>query len=66
MSAALTGGQHGWSGGYLLTALVQGLIVAVLLLSLPLWGRPTSGNGSQTETPPFPCGRCWRSPVQKK
>lgn len=49
MSAALTGG-HGWSGGYLLTALVQGLIVAVLLLSLPLWRRPTSGNGSETET----------------
>ena len=49
MSAALTGG-HGWSGGYLLTALVQGLIVAVLLLSLPLWGRLTSGNGSETET----------------
>lgn len=49
MSAALTGG-HGWSGGYLLTALVQGLIVAVLLLSLSLWGRPTSGNGSETET----------------
>lgn len=49
MSAALTGG-HGWNGGYLLTALVQGLIVAVLLLSLPLWGRPTSGNGSETET----------------
>ena len=49
MSAALTGG-HGWSGGYLLTALVQGLIVAVLLLSLPLWGHPTSGNGSETET----------------
>lgn len=49
MSAALTGG-HGWSGGYLLTALVQGLIVAVLLLSLPLWGRPTSGNGSEAET----------------
>lgn len=49
MSAALTGG-HGWSSGYLLTALVQGLIVAVLLLSLPLWGRPTSGNGSETET----------------
>lgn len=49
MSAALTGG-HGWSGGYLLTALVQGLIVAVLLLSLPLWGRPTSGNGSETGT----------------
>ena len=49
MSAALTGG-HGWSGGYLLTALVQGLIVAVLLLSLPLWGRPTSGKGSETET----------------
>ena len=49
MSAALTGG-HGWSGGYLLTALVQGLIVAVLLLSLPLWGRPTFGNGSETET----------------
>lgn len=49
MSTALTGG-HGWSGGYLLTALVQGLIVAVLLLSLPLWGRPTSGNGSETET----------------
>ena len=49
MSAALTGG-HGWSGGYLLTALVQGLIVAVLLLSLPLWGRPTSGNGPETET----------------
>lgn len=49
MSAALTGG-HGWSGGYLLTALVQGLIVAVLLLSLPLWGRPASGNGSETET----------------
>lgn len=49
MSAALTGG-HGWSGGYLLTALVQGLIVAVLLLSLPLWGHPASGNGSETET----------------
>ena len=49
MSAALTGG-HGWSGGYLLTALVQGLIVAVLLLSLPLWGHPASGNSSETET----------------
>lgn len=49
MSAALTSG-HGWSGGYLLTALVQGLIVAVLLLSLPLWGHPASGNGSETET----------------
>lgn len=49
MSLALTGG-FGWGGGYLLTALVQGLIVAVLLLSLPLWGRRSTQEEPAAET----------------
>lgn len=49
ISLALTGG-FGWGGGYLLTALVQGLIVAVLLLSLPLWGRRSTQEEPAAET----------------
>ena len=65
MSAALTGG-HGWSGGYLLTALVQGADRGCpAAQSAPLGTsdfRQWLGDGDRR---PFPCGRCWRSPVQK-
>ena len=49
MSLSLTGG-HGWSGGYRMTALVQGLIVAVLVVSLPLWGRRSDSEQPEEET----------------
>ncbi len=38
MSHALTGGL-GWSGGYRIVGIIQIVLVALLFLSLPLWGR---------------------------
>lgn len=65
MSAALTGG-HGWSGGYLLTALVQGLIVASCCSACPSGDIRLPAMARRRRPPPFPYGGCWRSPVQKK
>lgn len=45
MGYALTGGL-GWSMGYRYIALMQMVLTAVLLLSLPLWKRRTDGAGS--------------------
>ncbi len=49
MGYALFGG-FGWPMGYLLIALLQAVLTAALLLSLPLW-KKGSGNGGETGTP---------------
>lgn len=42
MAFALTGGL-GWTGGYGIISLLQMALTAVLLFSLPLWGKQTMG-----------------------
>ena len=41
MSYALTGG-HTWNAGYLYISVIQIILTAVLLLSLPLWKKPSA------------------------
>ena len=50
MGAALTGGQ-GWSGGYRTVGLIQIVITAILVFSLPLWkGRTAAASEDGTPT----------------
>ena len=46
MGALLTAGQH-WSRGYLYVGILQILLTAVLLLSLPLWKQANTTNTSK-------------------
>ncbi len=46
MGAVLTGGLH-WSRGYLFVGLIQFVIATGLLLSLPLWKRPSGENTAE-------------------
>jgi len=46
MGYLLTGGQH-WSRGYLYVGILQILLTAVLLLSLPLWKQAEQGNSGK-------------------
>lgn len=54
MGTALTGG-YGWHMGYRAVGLLQVVLTAALLLSLPLWKRRTeSGGGPKTSAPDRP------------
>ena len=44
MGYALTGGQ-GWNMGYRYIAIMQIILTAILLVSLPLWGKHSNNNG---------------------
>lgn len=46
MGALLAGGGP-WNGGYRVVGLLQLALTAVILLSLPLWGRQTPGKGGE-------------------
>lgn len=46
MGFLLTGGQH-WSQGYLYVGILQIILTAILLLSLPLWKQAKAGNISK-------------------
>lgn len=50
MGAVLTAGGH-WSRGYQLIGLIQILLTAVLLLSLPLWKKSASGAEEDVHQP---------------
>ena len=63
MSFALTRGW-GWPGGYSSIAVIQAILTAVLLFSLPLWRRGESGRLSggddAANSEPLPYGRLLR------
>lgn len=46
MSLALTGG-NGWNMGYRYISIIQVVLTAILLFSLPLWKRPVQQNSSK-------------------
>ena len=50
MGAVLTAGGH-WSRGYQLIGIIQIVLTAVLLLSLPLWKKSSSGAGEGSREP---------------
>lgn len=50
MGYALTGGQ-GWNMGYRYIAILQILLTAILLFSLPLWKKQTTGPEGETAQP---------------
>lgn len=50
MGYALTGGQ-GWNMGYRYIAILQILLTAILLFSLPLWKKQTTGPEGETDQP---------------
>ena len=50
MGAVLTSGGH-WSRGYQLIGLIQLVLTAVLLLSLPLWKKSASGTDEGSHKP---------------
>ena len=50
MGAVLTAGGH-WSRGYQLIGLIQIVLTAVLLLSLPLWKKSGSDAGDESHEP---------------
>lgn len=50
MGAVLTAGGH-WSRGYQLIGLMQIVLTAVLLLSLPLWKKSASDSGESDREP---------------
>ena len=51
MGAALTGGMH-WHNGYAIIAVLQVILTAVLLFSLPLWKKPVnSGTSAEAARP---------------
>lgn len=47
MGFSLTGGQ-GWNAGYRYIAILQIVLTAILLFSLPLWGRQAAGQAEDT------------------
>lgn len=66
MGYALTGGQ-GWSMGYRYIAILQTVLTAILLFSLPLWkGRSAAGSGDKAEkSQPLKLGEILRIPGAK-
>lgn len=48
MGYALTGGQ-GWNTGYRYIAILQVILTAVLIFSLPLWNRQTEDSGGEED-----------------
>ena len=64
MGAALTGG-YGWHMGYRAVALLQAVLTAVLLLSLPLWKKGARSGGGPERVPsdrPLSLGQIFRLP----
>lgn len=57
MGLALTGG-HGWNDGYRVIGIIQIVLTAVLIVSLPLWKkqerRPATGNVTEEKREPMP------------
>ena len=52
MGAALTGGMR-WNMGYGIIAVLQVVLTAVLLLSLPLWKKPAEGPSGGVQAKPL-------------
>ncbi len=50
MGTALSGGLH-WSAGYLIIGLLQTVLTALLLLSLPLWKKSSAEAEAASKTP---------------
>ena len=53
LSFALAGG-NGWNMGYGYIAVIQMVLTAVLIFSLPLWKNPGAKQGEESSTPPKP------------
>lgn len=52
MSFALTNG-YGWSNGYLIVAIIQFALSAVIFISLPLWKKRDGGKASAEKVKPL-------------
>ena len=66
MSAALTSGR-GWNGGYRTVAIIQIVITAVLVLSLPMWnGRTAAVNEDGTPAKPLTLPQVFAIPGAKE
>ena len=52
MGAALTGGMS-WNRGYSIIAVLQVVLTAVLLFSLPLWKKPSGGSAGDVQAKPL-------------
>lgn len=63
MSAVLTGGQI-WNKGYLYIGLIQTVLAAGLLLTLPLWKKPTMENNPSA--PPLKLPQVFAIPGAKE
>lgn len=63
MSAVLTGGQI-WNKGYLYVGLIQTVLAAGLLLTLPLWKKPTLENNPSA--PPLKLPQVFAIPGAKE
>jgi fucose permease len=63
MSAVLTGGQI-WNKGYLYVGIIQTVLAAGLLLTLPLWKKPTLENNPST--PPLKLPQVFAIPGAKE
>ncbi len=64
MGYALTGGG-GWNMGYRYIALLQVVLTAVLMLSLPLWKKPAGGSTGTEVGPALSLGQILRIPGAK-
>ena len=64
MGYALTGGG-GWNMGYRYIALLQIVLTAVLMLSLPLWKRPSESGMGAEEAPALSLRQILRIPGAK-
>lgn len=63
MSAVLTGGQI-WNKGYLYVGIIQTVLAAGLLLTLPLWKKPTLENNPSA--PPLKLPQVFAIPGAKE
>ena len=52
MGLALTGGQS-WNAGYRYIGIIQVVLTAILLFSLPLWAKQSEANGVETSAEPL-------------
>ena len=65
MSYALTGG-HSWGMGYRIVAVLQCVLTAVLLLSLPLWKKCGNAQPEQTAAPALSLRQVFAIPGAKQ
>ena len=62
----LSGGLH-WSGGYRTVCLIQTVLTAVLVLSLPIWkGRQGTFGETETDAKPLPLAEVVKIPGAKE